>query len=108
MLSAQDTLDAARTLSAHRLDCIFSILLPCGKNGILSAAGFCFAMSAGDAALPLVLAIPRFDTLSLFVYRLAGSYRVNEACAAGLLLGILCMAVFSISNRMKEPLPQGM
>jgi len=104
----QDTLDAARTLSAHRLDCIFSILLPCGKNGILSAAGFCFAMSAGDAALPLVLAIPRFDTLSLFVYRLAGSYRVNEACAAGLLLGILCMAVFSISNRMKEPIPQGM
>ena len=98
----QDTLDAARMLSPRRLDCVFSVLLPYGRSGILSAAGFCFAVSAGDASLPLVLAIPRFDTLSLFVYRLAGSYRVDEACAAGLLLGILCMAVFNVSNRLKE------
>jgi thiamine transport system permease protein len=55
-------------------------------------------MSAGDATLPLVLALQKFDTLSLFTYRLAGSYRFPEACASGLVLGLICMTVFSVAS----------
>ena len=95
----QTTIDAARLLSKHRTDIIFSVLIPYCKKNIISALGFCFAISAGDATLPLVLAIYKFDTLALYTYRLAGSYRIAEACACGLILGLLCMTVFSLSKK---------
>ena len=98
----QDTIDSARLLSACPPDAIFRIIIPsCWKN-ILSALGFCFAISAGDATLPLVLALYKFDTLALYTYRLAGSYRFAEACACGIVLGCLCMGVFALANRLKE------
>lgn len=98
----QETLDAARILSQKRRDVIFRIYLPQSWRGILSAAGFCFAVSAGDTTLPLVLALPKFTNLSLFTYRLASAYRFHEACAAGLILGALCATVFAVANRVKE------
>ena len=97
----EETVDAGRILSKKPLELIFRIFLPESKRGILSAFGFCFAASAGDTTLPLVLALPKFDTLSLFTYRLAGSYRFHEACAAGMILGILCAAIFAWANRLK-------
>lgn len=92
------TVDAARILSKSPLEVVFRIYLPVCRRGILSAAGFCFAISAGDTSLPLILSIPKFDTLSLFTYRLAGSYRFNEACAAGVVLAFLCAIIFSVSR----------
>jgi len=102
---SDDTLDSARMLSRNVLDRIFRVILPISKPALFSAFGFCFAASAGDTTLPLVLAIPKFDTLSLFTYRLAGAYRFNEACAAGLILGLLCAIIFarSFSWRTSKP-----
>ncbi len=93
------TKDAAKILSPNPLDAIFRLYLPVSKRGIFSAAGFCFALSAGDTTLPLVLALPDFETLSLFTYRLAGAYRFHEACASGLLLGAFCAIVFALSSK---------
>ncbi|MBR1405003.1 MAG: iron ABC transporter permease [Treponema sp.] len=98
----EETIDAARLFCANPLTRIRTMYLPSSLRGILSAAGFCFAVSAGDTSLPLVMAIPRFDTLSLFTYRLAGTYRFHEACAAGLILGMICAIVFALANRLKE------
>ena len=98
----QDTVDAARLLSVRPLQIWRRIYLPAAAKGIISAAGFCFAVSAGDATLPLVMALPRFNTLALFTYRLAGSYRFHEGCAAGLLLGVLCMTVFAAARRLQR------
>ncbi|MBP5696324.1 MAG: iron ABC transporter permease, partial [Treponema sp.] len=50
-----------------------------------------FAVSLGDATLPLVLAIPNFSTLALYTYRLAGAFRFNQACACAVLMIILSM-----------------
>ncbi len=94
----QSTIDAARLLSSHKTDIVFSILIPYCKKSITRSIGFCFAISAGDATLPLVLAIHKFDTLSLYTYRLAGSYRLGQACVCGLILGTICMTVFSFSR----------
>lgn len=91
----ESTVEAAKILSKSPLEVVFRIYLPVCRRGILSAAGFCFAISAGDTSLPLILSVPNFDTLSLFTYRLAGSYRFNEACAAGVVLGFLCAVIFS-------------
>lgn len=103
----QETIDAARLLSAKRRHLLFRIYLHSAWRGILSAAGFCFAVSAGDTTLPLVLALPRTDTLALFTYRLASSYRSHEACAAGLLLGVLCCACFGAATLLKKDHAKG-
>lgn len=97
-----NVLSAADLLSPHRLDTLFRVCIPYSYKGIVSSLGFCFALSAGDATLPLILAIPRFDTLALFTYRLAGSHRFSEASAAGLVLGLLCAGIFTLSNKYKE------
>jgi len=97
----EETIESARLLSANPLNLVFRIYLPSSVRSLLSAFGFCFAVSAGDTTLPLVLALPKFTTLSLFTYRLAGSYRFHEACASGMILGLLCAIVFAIGNKMK-------
>ncbi len=97
-----DVMDAARILSKSRLDSLFMIYLPYGMRGILSSLAFCFAASAGDATLPLVLSLKNFFTLSLFTYRLAGRYKFHEACAAGIMLAFLCAVFFLISHALRN------
>lgn len=98
----QETVDAAKMLSPSSLDIFFKIYLPNCKNNIFSAFIFCFASSAADTTLPLVLSIQKFDTLALYTYRLASSYRFSQASFCGLILGIICMLLFAISNKLKE------
>ena len=95
---SDSTIDAAKLISKNNFQIIWRIFLPICKSSVLSAFGFCFAISAGDTTLPLVLAIPKFNTLSLFTYRLAGAYRFNEACAAGVFLAILCVGFFLVTG----------
>ena len=94
----QEVLDSSLLLSEHKMDSLFSVIIPYSKKGIVSAFCFCFAISAGDATLPLVLSIPKFDTLALFTYRLAGSYRFKEGSVSALVLGLLCMGVFALAK----------
>lgn len=91
-------IDSGLLLSKTKTDVIFEIILPYIKNAILSSLGLTFAMSAGDATIPLVLGMHNYNTLSLFTYRLAGSYRINEACCGGLLLGIICVGAFLLTQ----------
>ena len=91
--------DAARMLADFPLDRVFRVYLPLCRKNILAALGFCFALGCGDTTLPLVLAIPRFETLALYTYNLAGSYRFGEACCSGLVLAALTMPIFLVSGR---------
>lgn len=99
----QSITDSARLLSPSRLDTVFRIYLPLCKDRLYSACALSLALSAGDATLPLLLALPNSSTLALYVYRLAGSYRFEQASAAGLFLGILCMTLcaFTVSRSAK-------
>ncbi len=94
--------EAAKVLSDRFFPTIFRLYIPLCSRGMVSAFAFCFAISAGDASLPLVLAIPRSETLALFTYRLAGSYRFAEACACGTVLMILSMTVFFIGDTLSK------
>ncbi|HZK19458.1 MAG TPA: ABC transporter permease subunit, partial [Treponemataceae bacterium] len=96
------TIEAARLLSYDPLDVFFKVEIPLVKRSIFNAFAFCFAMSCGDASLPLVLAIPRYNTLALFTYQLAGSYRFRQACACGCILMVLSATVFLISSRFNK------
>ncbi len=90
--------DAARLLSPSRVDADFRVRVPLAWRGILSGAGFVFAISAGDASLPLVLSLGKFENLSLLLFRLAGSYRFSEACACAVALAALCGFVFFVGD----------
>ena len=96
--------EVALILSPSLLYRILKIYLPLLKTGLVSALSFSFAMSLGDASLPLLLAIPNIQTLSLFTYRLAGSYRFAEACASGSIILVLSVFVFYIGERQKKNL----
>ena len=90
----QSVLDSSMMLSPGRRDRSFRVLIPLSYRGILSGAGFAFAISAGDASLPLILSLSRFENLALMLYRLVGSYRFSEACACAVVLAALSGAVF--------------
>ena len=91
-------IDEASSLIAPYLYRTRRVTIPLIKKGIVSALSFSFAMSLGDASLPLLLSIPKVQTLSLLTYRLAGSYRFAEACAAGTIILILSLSLFLFQN----------
>lgn len=93
-----DVHSAALLLSVRPTDALFRIFIPLSWRGILSGAGFAFAISAGDATLPLVLSIPRFENLALLLFRLTGSYRFTEACACAVLLAAITGFVFFLQD----------
>ncbi len=84
-----DTQNAAFILSRGKLDCAMRFYLPSCRKVIFTAFCYCFAVSIGDATLPLVLAIPNFTTLALYTYRLAGAFRFNQACACAVIMILL-------------------
>ncbi len=90
---------AARLLSINSFDSILRIYLPACRPVLLSAFAYCFAISLGDATMPLVLSIHNFDTLALYTYKLAGAYRFGQACACGGIVAALSMLIFMLGKK---------
>jgi len=95
-------LDAARLLSSSGTDAFFRVFLPLCKTGIVSALCCVFAISAGDASLPLLLHIPNFENLALMLFRFAGSYRFTESAGIAVILAILTGFLFFIQDAVRE------
>ena len=89
-----DTQNAAFLLSRGRADCALRFYLPSCRSVMFTAFCYCFAMSIGDATLPLVLAIPNFSTLALYTYRLSGAFRFNQACACSIIIILITVIPF--------------
>ena len=86
-----DTQKAAILLSRSKFDCSLRFYLPACRTVLFTAFFYCFAMSIGDATLPLVLGIPNFTTLALYTYRLAGAFKFNQACACAVIMILLAL-----------------
>ncbi len=97
-LSDERYVEAALTLGSGRLGAALKIRLPLALPALLSGFAFAFAISAGDANALIVAPVRGFETLALTLYRLAGSYRFNEACAAAVLLGLATALVFFLKD----------
>ena len=95
-------LDVARLLSSSRTDAFFRVFLPLCKTGIVSALSCVFAISAGDASLPLLLHIPNFENLALMLFRFAGSYRFTESAGIAVILALLTGLLFFIQDMVRE------
>ena len=98
----RSVLDAARLLSSSRTDAFFRVFLPLCKTGIVSALCSVFAISAGDASLPLLLHIPNFENLALMLFRFAGSYRFTESAGIAVILALLTGLLFFIQDSVRE------
>ena len=85
---------AARLISRGWFDSVVRIYLPACRPVLISAFAYCFAISLGDATMPLVLSIRNFDTLALYTYKLAGAYRFSQACACGGIVAAISMIIF--------------
>lgn len=90
---------AAISLGSTSLGVIFRVYLPLSMPSIASGFALAFAMSAGDANAVIAAPGGGFSTLGLYIYRLAGAYRFNEACAVASILFIMSVLVFML----KEP-----
>ncbi|MBP5251298.1 MAG: iron ABC transporter permease [Treponema sp.] len=95
--------ESALLLSNSETGVFFTITIPYCKRQILSSLALCFAMSAGDTTLPLILGIKDFTPLALFTYRLSSSYRFSHAGCAGIILAAICVSAFFISMKFKDP-----
>ena len=89
-----ETDKAASLMSRGPIDSIFRVYIPSCAPVLLSSFAYCFAISLGDATMPLMLSIPEFNTLALYTYRLAGSYRFSQACACGGIVALLSMIIY--------------
>jgi len=92
-------LEAARTLGAGRVRAAFDVELRGVASAIGAAFAFALAVAAGDVNVPLVLGRDGYEPLPVLLYRLIGAYRLQEACAVGVLLGALSSLAFFLSDR---------
>jgi thiamine transport system permease protein len=90
--------EAAHSLGSSRLGAALRVRLPMAAPSIASGFAFAFAMSAGDANALIAAPVAGFETLALLLYRLAGSYRLNEACAAAVILAIGTGFIFFVKD----------
>lgn len=95
-------IEAALVCSRGKADAAIRVLLPATMRSLLSGAALVFAISAGEASLPLVLSIDGLETLSLLLFRLAGSYRFAEASAAATVVALLSASVFLFQDVERE------
>lgn len=75
------------------------LLLPRARRPLGFAAGLTAALSMGDLGVIALFADPNRATLPLQMYRLMGSYRMEAAAGAGLLLLVSSLALFWIFDR---------
>ncbi len=95
----QNIINAAVLLSPDKKTAFFKVIVPMCKKGIFSALAFVFAISAGDASLPIVLNIPRFNTLALLIFDYASSYRFVESSAVAVVLSLITGFVFFLQEK---------
>jgi len=91
--------EAGRTLGASPLRAFLTVDLRAIAPSVAAAAAFAFSITAGDVNVPLMLGMSEFETLPLLLFRLTAAYRFNEACAAGLVLGLMTGIVFFLKEK---------
>jgi thiamine transport system permease protein len=94
--------EAARTLGSSPLHAIFFVDIPSIMPSVASSMAFAFSMILGDVNIPLILGGGSIETLPLLLYRLASSYRFNEACAVGIVLALLTSIAFFMQGKTNE------
>jgi thiamine transport system permease protein len=97
-VSDERYVELARMLGSSRVGAILRIRLPMAAPALASGFALAFAMSAGDANAIIAAPVSGFETLASMLYRLAGAYRFNEACAVAVLLALATSFIFFMKD----------
>ncbi|MBB5219421.1 thiamine transport system permease protein [Treponema rectale] len=98
---SDEVIFSAKLLSNSKTQFLTEVFFPATKRSCISAFLFSFAISIGDASLPVVLAIPEYTSLALFTYRLFG-YRFPAACCTSMILGIVCITLCILAEKIGD------
>ena len=82
-----------------RKDWVGLILLPRLRRPLGFGAGLTAALSMGDLGVVALFANPERGTLPLAIYQLMGSYQMDRAAGAALVLMVLTLAIFRVFDR---------
>ena len=88
-----------RSLGLSNFKQIFEIYFPLMKVPLRFAFALVFALSIGDLGIIVLFSGSEVSTLPMYLYRLMGSYRMDEAYAVALLLLILALSSFWIIEK---------
>ena len=88
-----------KSLGLSNIKQIFEIYFPLLKSPIRFAFALVFALSIGDLGIIVLFSGGESSTLPMYLYRLMGSYRMDEAYAVALLLLILALSSFWIIEK---------
>lgn len=99
---SEETINAAKILSKNRFDLIFRFFVLNSKRILFSGFCYSFAISLGDATIPLVLSIRNFNSLALMTYKLASSYKFELASSCGTIIAFISMSIWSFKSKRKE------
>ncbi len=94
--------EAARSLGATPVQASLRVDIALLAPSLASAAAFAFSITMGDANIPLILGLGKWETLPLLLYRLTSSYRFNEACAVGIVLALFTSIAFFLKEKSYE------
>jgi thiamine transport system permease protein len=89
----------AVSLGMGRSDWVRLVLLPRLRRPLGFGAGLTAALSMGDLGVVALFADPSRGTLPLAIYQLMGSYQMDAAAGAALVLMVLTLAVFWLFDR---------
>ncbi|MEY1557802.1 thiamine/thiamine pyrophosphate ABC transporter permease ThiP [Yoonia sp. R2331] len=89
----------ADSLGLRGLDLLRLVVIPRARAPLGFAAGLAAALSMGDLGVITLFAGNAQETLPLAMYRLMGSYQMEAAAGAGLVLLMLSLVVFWICDQ---------
>ena len=76
---------------------------PSARRPLATALAFAMALSLGDLGVIALFGSDAVKTLPYLLYERMGSYRTADAAGLALLLGVLCFALMSLSDRLGRP-----
>ena len=100
-------LQAGELFTSGKAERLIRFYLPLEKRAVFASFFFCFALSIGDATLPLVLSIRGFSTLALDTMRYSSAYRFSEASASALILFLLTALLYFLKSLFEKKQKEG-
>lgn len=73
---------------------------PAMRRSVFTALAFAMALSLGDLGVIALFGSDTVQTLPYLLYASLGSYRTNDAAGLALLLGIVCLSLFLLADRL--------
>lgn len=89
----------SRSLGIFNLNRFFHIDWPVIKKSLALAVGVGLALSIGDFSVIALFGSQDFQTLPLYLYRLMGAYRIEQAGIIAVIICILSLLAFYLSQR---------